>query len=42
VVGFGLAQTVSAALWSSAILGSVALGVGLAWPGYRLWQKPTS
>jgi hypothetical protein len=41
VVGFGLAQTVSAALWSSAILGSVALGAGLAWPGYQLWQKPS-
>jgi hypothetical protein len=40
VFGFGLAQTVSPALWSFAILGSVALGVGLAWPGYQLWQKP--
>jgi hypothetical protein len=42
VVGFGLAQTVSPALWISAILGSVALGAGLGWPGYRLWQKPVS
>ena len=38
VVGFGLAQTVSPALWISAILGSVALGAGLGWPGSRLWQ----
>jgi hypothetical protein len=42
VFGFGLAQTVSPALWIFAILGSVALGAGLAWPGYRLWQKPAS
>jgi hypothetical protein len=42
VVGFALAQTVSPAWWIVAILGSVALGVGLAWPGYQLWQKPTS
>jgi hypothetical protein len=42
VVGFALAQTVSPALWIVAILGSVALGVGLAWPGYQLWQEPAS
>jgi hypothetical protein len=42
VVGFALAQTVSPALWTVTILGSVALGVGLAWPGYQLWQKPAS
>jgi hypothetical protein len=42
VVGFALAQLVSPALWSLAVLGSVALGAGLAWPGYRLWQKPAS
>ena len=42
VFGFALAQTVSPALWSVAILGSVALGAGLAWPGYQLWQKPAS
>jgi hypothetical protein len=40
VFGFALAQTVSPALWTVAVLGSVALGVGLAWPGYQLWQKP--
>jgi hypothetical protein len=42
VFGFALAQTVSPALWTIAILGSVALGAGLAWPGYQLWQKPAS
>jgi hypothetical protein len=42
VFGFALAQTVSPALWIVAILGSVALGAGLAWPGYQLWQKPAS
>jgi hypothetical protein len=42
VVGFALAQTVSPALWTVAVLGSVALGVGLAWPGYQLWQEPAS
>ena len=40
VVGFALAQTVAPALWSVAILGSVALGAGLALPGYQLWQQP--
>ena len=38
VFGFALAQTVSPALWTVSILGSVALGTGLAWPGYRIWQ----
>jgi hypothetical protein len=42
VVGFALAQTVSPALWIVAILGSLALGTGLAWPGYQLWQKSAS
>jgi hypothetical protein len=40
LVGFALAQFVSPALWAVAVLGSVALGVGLAWPGYRMWQDP--
>jgi hypothetical protein len=40
LVGFALAQFVSPALWPVALLGSAALGVGLAWPGYRLWQRP--
>jgi hypothetical protein len=38
VFGFALAQTVSPALWTVAVLGSVALGAGLGWPGYRIWQ----
>jgi MFS family permease len=42
VVGFALAQLVSPALWTGAILGSVALGAGLGWPGYRIWQQPAS
>jgi hypothetical protein len=42
VVGFALAQLVSPALWTVAVLGSVALGAGLAWPGYRMWQHPAS
>jgi len=40
VVGFALAQLVSPAWWIVAILGSLALGAGLAWPGYRIWQRP--
>jgi hypothetical protein len=40
LLGFGIAQLVSTAAWSIAILGSVSLGAGLAWPGYRLWQTP--
>jgi hypothetical protein len=42
VFGFALGQIVSPALWSVAIFGSVALGAGLAWPGYQLWQNPAS
>jgi hypothetical protein len=38
VLAFALAQTVSPALWTVAILGSLALGAGLAWPGYQMWQ----
>jgi hypothetical protein len=42
VVGFVLAQLVSPALWAVAVLGSVALGAGMAWPGYRMWQHPAA
>ena len=42
LVGFGLAQLVSTAAWPIAILGSVSLGAGLAWPGYRLWHTPAA
>jgi hypothetical protein len=38
VMGFALAQLVAPALWTLAILGSLALGAGLAWPGYRIWR----
>jgi hypothetical protein len=38
LLGFAMGQFVSRALWTIGILGSVALGVGLAWPGYRMWQ----
>ena len=40
LVGFGIAQLGSPALWFVAILGSVVLGAGLAWSGYRMWAKP--
>jgi hypothetical protein len=38
VFGFATAQIVSPALWAVAILGSLTLGAGLAWPGHQLWQ----
>ena len=38
LLGAGAAQLVSPAVWAVAVLGSASLGVGLAWPGYRLWQ----
>ena len=40
LLGFGIAQLVTTAAWAIAILGSVSLGAGLAWPGYRLWHTP--
>jgi hypothetical protein len=36
-----MAQLVSTAAWPIAILGSVSLGAGLAWVGYRLWHTST-
>jgi hypothetical protein len=42
LLGFGIAQLVSTAAWPIAILGSVGLGAGLAWPGYRLWRMPAA
>jgi hypothetical protein len=42
LLGFGIAQLVTTAAWPIAILGSVCLGVGLGWAGYRLWQTPTA
>ena len=38
LLGFGVAQLVSPSLWPIAVVGSVILGAGLAWPGYRLWH----
>jgi hypothetical protein len=42
LIGFALAQFVSPSLWVIAVLGSVALGAGLALAGYRIWQRPAS
>ncbi|MDP9219262.1 MAG: hypothetical protein M3P23_01840 [Actinomycetota bacterium] len=42
LLGFGLAQPVSPALWPIAVAGSMSLGAGLAWPGYLLWRTPAS
>ena len=42
LLGFGIAQLVSTAAWPIAILGSVSLGAGLAWPGYQLWHTPAA
>jgi hypothetical protein len=40
VVGFALSQLVLPALWAVAVLGSMALGAGLVWPGYQMWHHP--
>jgi hypothetical protein len=40
LLGFGIAQLVSTAAWPVAILGSVSLGLGLGWSGYRMWRAP--
>jgi hypothetical protein len=42
LLGFGMAQLVSTAAWPIAILGSVSLGAGLVWAGYRLWCTPAA
>ena len=42
LIGFGLAQLVSPTLWPMAVAGSIGLGAGLAWPGYRLWRSLVS
>ena len=41
LLGFGIAQLGSPALWFVAILGSLLLGAGLAWCGMRMWVRPT-
>ena len=38
LAGFAMGQFVAPVLWTIGVLGSVALGVGLGWPGYQLWQ----
>jgi hypothetical protein len=38
LVGSGLGLLVLEAFWIVAILGAVALGLGLAWAGYSLWS----
>ena len=40
LLGFGLAQLVSPALWPIAVIGSLSLGAGLALAGHRLWRTP--
>jgi hypothetical protein len=40
LIGFGLAQVVSPLWWPFALVGSLAFGVGLAWPGYQIWRNP--
>ncbi len=40
LVGAAIALLVSPAFWFVAILGSLALGSGLAWFGSRMWAKP--
>ena len=40
LVGAGISVLVSTAAWPVAVLGSVSLGAGLAWAGYRLWRTP--
>jgi hypothetical protein len=42
LLGFGIAQFVTTAAWPIAILGSLCLGAGLGWAGYRLWQTPSA
>jgi hypothetical protein len=40
LVGFGIAQLASPELWFVSILGSLLLGSGLGWCGYRMWDRP--
>ena len=40
--GFGIAQLASTAAWPIAVLSSVSLGAGLAWPVYRLRRTPAA
>jgi hypothetical protein len=42
LLGLGISVLVSTAVWPVAILGSVSLGLGLGWSGYRLWRTPAA
>ena len=42
LLGLGISLLVSTAAWPVAILGSVSLGLGLGWPGYRMWRAPAA
>ena len=42
LLGLGISLLVSTAAWPVAILGSVSLGLGLGWPGYRMWHTPAA
>jgi hypothetical protein len=42
LIAAGISVLVSTAAWPVAVLGSVSLGAGLAWPGYRLWRTPAA
>ena len=42
LLGLGISLLVSTAAWPVAILGSVSLGLGLGWSGYRLWRVPAA
>jgi hypothetical protein len=40
LLGLGISVLVSTAAWPVAILGSVSLGLGLGWSGYRMLRAP--
>jgi hypothetical protein len=42
LLGLGISVLVSTAAWPVAILGSVSLGLGLGWSGYRMWRAPAA
>jgi hypothetical protein len=42
LLGGGISQLVSPAFWAVVVLGTASLGIGLAWPGYRLWHTTTA
>jgi hypothetical protein len=40
LLGLGISVLVSTVAWPVAILGSVSLGLGLGWSGYKMWRAP--